>query len=274
MEAPIHGNYHGYYSKRPSIRDPRLSLLPAELLSGMRVLDVGCNEGLVTCEIAQSGGADHVIGVDIDDTLIRLAWKRRRTAWSCQRPESVGIDKCIPVYKRRRVENDTSLPPDYFPQSFEHMFGALPIPSAGPDEKHCFPHNLTFRTGDWVKEPIPEDAEGYNVVIAFSITKWIHLNGGDEGIKAFFERVHKVLKTGGSFVLEPQAWDTYAKAKRMDDRLRENAKSLQLRPEQFDVLLKEIGFGPPQKLGSTGDGGKIIEACIPFQFTLTTSRLP
>jgi 2-polyprenyl-3-methyl-5-hydroxy-6-metoxy-1,4-benzoquinol methylase len=40
-----------YYSKRPSIRDPRLALLPAEFFMGKRVLDVGCNEGWVTCEI-------------------------------------------------------------------------------------------------------------------------------------------------------------------------------------------------------------------------------
>jgi hypothetical protein len=43
------------------------------------------------------------------------------------------------------------------------------------------------------------------------------LNGGDEGLKKFFRRVHDVLEPGGAFVLEPQAWDTYAKAKRMDE---------------------------------------------------------
>ena len=31
----------------------------------------------------------------------------------------------------------------------------------------------------------------------------------------FFRRVFDVLRHGGRFVLEPQAWDTYAKAKRM-----------------------------------------------------------
>lgn len=50
----------------------------------------------------------------------------------------------------------------------------------------------------------------------FSISKWIHLNGGDEGLLEFFRRVSNVLRHGGKFVLEPQEWDTYAKAKRMD----------------------------------------------------------
>jgi Bicoid-interacting protein 3 (Bin3) len=51
---------------------------------------------------------------------------------------------------------------------------------------------------------------------SFSISKWIHLNGGDDALMRFFQRVHSVLDTGGVFVLEPQTWDTYAKAKRMD----------------------------------------------------------
>lgn len=52
---------------------------------------------------------------------------------------------------------------------------------------------------------------------SFSITKWIQLNGGDEALKTFFRRVYDVLEPGGTFILEPQAWDTYAKAKRMHE---------------------------------------------------------
>ena len=42
---------HRYYNKRPTAHDPRLALLPRSLFEGRCVLDVGCNEGLVTCEI-------------------------------------------------------------------------------------------------------------------------------------------------------------------------------------------------------------------------------
>lgn len=52
---------------------------------------------------------------------------------------------------------------------------------------------------------------------SFSLTKWIHLNGGDDALLRFFRRVYDVLTPRGSLVLEPQAWDTYAKAKRMDN---------------------------------------------------------
>lgn len=54
------------------------------------------------------------------------------------------------------------------------------------------------------------------VVYRFSLSKWIHIHNGDEGLIKFFERVYTVLNPGGFFVLEPQSWESYAKAKRMD----------------------------------------------------------
>lgn len=49
-----------------------------------------------------------------------------------------------------------------------------------------------------------------------SISKWIHLNCEDEGLMRFFMRVHSVLRKGGAFVLEPQEWESYHKARRMN----------------------------------------------------------
>lgn len=124
-----------------------------------------------------------------------------------------------------------------------------------------------FRTADWVKTTIPEDRDGYDVVVAyvlsfslvivyllciaeltmhgfcrFSVVKWIHLNQGDDGLKMFFQRVFNVLKPEGQFVLELQTWDSYAKAKRKDGRLKDIAKHIQIKPENFDGVLKAIGF--------------------------------
>jgi 7SK snRNA methylphosphate capping enzyme len=147
----IFGNYHGYYTKRPFLRDPRLALLPPAFLRGKTVLDVGCNEGWVTCEIGHAWGAHRVVGVDIDDTLVRAAWRRRRTLWSLQSPPPQPHPA-----KRIRLDPD----PDYFPMSCEQSHGPLPIPA--PSD--AFPHNVTFRTTDWVQDT-PADDE-YDVVIA------------------------------------------------------------------------------------------------------------
>ncbi|PFH46547.1 hypothetical protein AMATHDRAFT_77622 [Amanita thiersii Skay4041] len=238
--APIYGNYHGYYSKRPVAHDPRLAVLPHSLFRDARVLDVGCNEGWVTCEIAQSLGASEVVGVDIDQTLVNAAWRRRRAVWSLQAPGD---------------EESTEFSADYFPASCEHEFGSLPVPPSASRGKHLFPHNITFRTADWVEDTILEDEDGYDVVVAFSISKWIHLNGGDSALEKFFHRVHSVLRPGGTLVLEPQPLDTYAKAKRMSERLKENAKHLNLTPDDFPPLLRRIGFGEPRHLGVVGEGG-------------------
>ena len=48
------------------------------------------------------------------------------------------------------------------------------------------------------------------------MTKWIHLNNGDEGLITLFQRIYSVLRPGGILILEPQEWETYHKAKRMD----------------------------------------------------------
>jgi 7SK snRNA methylphosphate capping enzyme len=182
---------------------------------------------------AQSTGAAKVVGVDIDDTLVRAAWRRRRFVWSSQsphtQPSTGSADTVEPLSKRSKWEQF------YFPMSCEHMFGPLPIPSR-TSTSPAFPYNVLFRTADWIEGEIPEDKGGYDIVLAsvrspcqsclfcfltpcsrsLSISKWIHLNKGDSGITRFFERVFSVLKPGGSLVLEHQAWDTYAKAKRID----------------------------------------------------------
>jgi 7SK snRNA methylphosphate capping enzyme len=106
-----------------------------------------------------------------------------------------------------------------------------------------------------VKTEIPEDREGYDVVLAFSISKWIHLNEGDKGLTTFFRRVHNVLKPGGSLALEPQPWESYAKARRMDSKLKENAKHLVIRPADFGSILEDMGFVLVQHIGSIGEGG-------------------
>ncbi|KAI0089135.1 Bicoid-interacting protein 3-domain-containing protein [Irpex rosettiformis] len=261
-----------YYSKRPTTEDFRLELLPPSLFRDASVLDIGCNEGWITCQIAQSKGARKVVGVDIDDTLIRDAWKRRRTVWSTQKPSRTSTDDKDtashdePSRKKRKVERNTDLEntdgeleesgldPEYFPSSCEHMFGPLPIPPKGAADT-AFPHNVVFHTADWVTSDIPEDIEGYDVVVAFSVSKWIHLNGGDEGLMRFFRRVYAVLNRGGAFVFEPQEWDGYHKAKRMDPLLKEIGNRLQLRPENFERILTKMGFSSPEHLGRPGEGG-------------------
>jgi len=211
---------------------------------------------------------EKIVGVDIDAELVAAAWKRRRYLWSFQAPDArrasvdgPGESSKHAGQKRKREDcdgPDTIVPLQqarYFPIAMQHLFGQLPLPSATPETSTVFPHNVAFITTDWIKAGCAYDSEGYDIVLALSITKWVHLNDGDDGIRAFFSKIHSVLRTGGKLVLEIQPWNTYGKAKRMHPKLKENGSKLQIRPEAFSTILTEMGFGDETLLGTPGDGG-------------------
>ena len=259
------------------------------------------------------------MGVDIDEALIRAAWRRRLTAWSQQAAYDTAGQQRKDSKKRKRDEIPTVPEPDYFPAAFEHMFGSLPVPPSQNRGKEVFPHNISFRTGNWVKDldAVPEDKEGYDVVVAcvlignfldgdsrnnsyrFSVSKWIHLNEGDEGLKTFFRRVHDVLRPGGVFILEPQPWESYRKARRILHSVRgstcihfsyiilnegfrqanvQRNFELSIRPGNFRDVLSQLGFDPPQHLCITGEEGtsgfRVSSCSWPFIFDALGFRRP
>ena len=55
----------------------------------------------------------------------------------------------------------------------------------------------------------------FDVILGLSLTKWIHLNWGDDGIKRFFRKVYLHLRPGGRFIVEPQPLASYAKKKKV-----------------------------------------------------------
>lgn len=69
---------------------------------------------------------------------------------------------------------------------------------------------------------IPTSDEGaesqepeYDVILALSLTKWVHLNWGDAGIKRLFQRVYRHLRPEGKFILEPQPFNSYTRKKKL-----------------------------------------------------------
>lgn len=49
-----------------------------------------------------------------------------------------------------------------------------------------------------------------------SVTKWIHLHQGDDGLKSVFKKVYDILNENGVFILEPQPYSSYMKRAKTD----------------------------------------------------------
>jgi 7SK snRNA methylphosphate capping enzyme len=104
---------------------------------------------------------------------------------------------------------------------------------------------VTFFSADWAIPSGQDIDESYDVILALSVIKWIHLEHRDAGLVAFFEKCSSSLRTGGYLVIELQGWDSYQKAVRPNHspHFQETLMELELRPEtSFDHLLAHQGL--------------------------------
>lgn len=118
-----------------------------------------------------------------------------------------------------------------------------------------------FRWEDFVAQPGEPQAgthadQSYDVISCLSVTKWVHLNRGDEGLKRLFREVYRLLRPGGCFLLEPQPWKSYKKRKNVSETTARNFAAITLRPDRFsEYLLEEVGFVSMEQLG-VPEGGR------------------
>ncbi|CAG9535625.1 unnamed protein product [Cercopithifilaria johnstoni] len=219
-----YGNYTRYYGNRlekGSGSDPRMKVLKKEWFEKKSVLDIGCNVGYLTLSIAKEYQPRNIIGIDIDAHLVGVARKNIRHY----------CDNDVPIVGG-------------FPASFAQRYGPVSAPPTTISTK--FPDNVWFRCENYVLEKdelLDAVKEEYDVIMALSITKWIHLNWGDAGIKRFFKRVYRHLRSGGLFILEAQSFETYKKRAKLTKDINEMYKAIEFMPNAFqEYLIVDIGF--------------------------------
>jgi 7SK snRNA methylphosphate capping enzyme len=205
--------------------DPRLALLERSWFTGKRCMDVGCNEGLVTLGIAMKFGSRSMVGVDIDEHLIKRACIHLRE----ERSRAV-------VRAAEARQGGTS--------AADRRAARTAVSALA---------QTWFVHGDLLEARA--EVGSIDCLTALSVTKWVHLHRGDQGLRAFFTRVHSLLTPGGIFILEPQPWKSYrAAADKMrrqggaelplpTDSFFRRVGELELRPDGFpDLLQEEFGF--------------------------------
>lgn len=238
-----YGNYTRYYGYRNPMHEEDLRLKcfmqRPELFQDKDVLDIGCNIGHVTLMVARDLGARSVVGIDIDRKLIDIARKNVRHYVKCA--ESPPGDRMM-----------SDCPPNrFFPISMPILYGPVDVPGfikgESPSERKKFPNNVSFVQGNYVLESetlLGTEQSQFDVILCLSVTKWIHLNWGDAGLRQAFRRMFAQLRPGGHLILEAQSWDSYKKKKALTETIFRNFKSIEFFPHKFTqyLLSSEVGF--------------------------------
>uniref|UniRef100_A0A8C0QSA5 RNA methyltransferase n=1 Tax=Chelonoidis abingdonii TaxID=106734 RepID=A0A8C0QSA5_CHEAB len=236
-----YGNYCKYYGYRnPNCEDARLRVMKPEWFEGKEVLDLGCNVGHLTLSVAKKWKPARVVGLDIDGGLIHSARQNIRHYLSEEIQQRQDDDEQGAGPKRRR---------GCFPASLAASRGPIAAPRVPQDGAGAadFPDNVIFVRGNYVLERdelLETQGAEYDVVLCLSLTKWVHLNWGDDGLKRLFKRIFRHLRPGGLLLLEPQPWSSYGKRKNLTETIYRNYYRIQLKPEQFPSYLTspEVGF--------------------------------
>lgn len=282
-----YGNYDRYYGYRQlnEFMDVRLKvfLKNPQLFKDKDVLDIGCNVGLLTIAAGKSLHPKSIIGLDIDKNLINRA--RKNLSMYVRVPvdhdrtghdESFGKDEPECGKKRRnsrrynrrnsrydKFKNRQELASDtkaqFFPISFPLCLGRIPKimdVEVGTDDaiSSPFPDNVFFRAANYVpkdENQLISETQQYDLILCLSVTKWIHLNFGDSGLKLSFKRMFNQLRPGGKLILEAQNWASYKKKKNVSETVRDNYSSIRFFPKKFNeyLLSSEVGFSHSYPLG-------------------------
>ncbi|XP_037728503.1 7SK snRNA methylphosphate capping enzyme bin3 [Drosophila subpulchrella] len=166
----------------------------------------------------------------------------------------------LELQQQRKLEALLVKPHEFFPISFPLTYGGIPhLPPSNKSPnmlglKNLFPSNVFFRHTNYVLKDeslMANDLQQYDLILCLSVTKWIHLNFGDNGLKMAFKRMFNQLRPGGKLILEAQNWASYKKKKNLTPEIYNNYKQIEFFPNKFHeyLLSSEVGFSHSYTLG-------------------------
>ncbi|XP_047947096.1 probable RNA methyltransferase At5g51130 [Salvia hispanica] len=248
-EIAIFGNYRHYYGYRVGQgldEDPRLSVMRREWFEGKDCLDIGCNSGLVTISIAKKFGCQSIVGVDIDGARVEDAdWTLRKIIRTDKHKVTSKTPGVANVEPANGLQNSTTKSRD------ENISDSPHLPQKDLQKI------VSFEKGNFVLNWHPPANKSYHAILCLSVTKWIHLNWGDDGVIKLFAKVWTLLQPGGVFIVEPQPWTSYYKNRLVSETTAANYQNIQITPEDFqDILLDKIGFRTVENITPSLSGSK------------------
>lgn len=239
-----YGNYDRYYGYRvgEAMEDHRLSALRDEWFRGRRVVDVGCNDGLFSLSLVGAFEPSACLCLDIDADLVRAGERKLASLRRHARRADEDEDEAPETKKTKKTKTSAFDGVEFrCANALEHDFGT----------------------------------ETFDVILLLSVTKWIHLNFGDEGVRAIFRKCRDALVPGGSLILEPQPWRSYRSTLRkkvlgrpiLPDECKARYGSIQFRPDAFADFLSspEGGFGVAERLRVASEGAGAFDRDV-FRF--------
>ncbi|VTZ67915.1 bicoid-interacting protein BIN3, putative [Plasmodium chabaudi chabaudi] len=234
---------------KDKIDDYRLSNinnLIKDIFKNKIILDIGCNYGITTFLLSLKYKCKTVNGIDIDYNIIN---------------KNISILKLffdfILIYNKQKHMLPFLLN-KHFLKTESSIFNELhllyeELTLKGVDKtdeersdhnlevcQNEFPFNIYFSCSNIFDKCFENVQNKYDVIICFSVLKWIHLNYGDNKLILFFDLVYKLLKNGGYFILEYHREIKYKLKKNEKIFFLEKKQKLKMNYTHFDDIAQGL----------------------------------